>query len=85
MTTERRVRIGASGGSYLPEGHPSRAKDARPPGTITWTEHERAWQAYDRKYHGGQSAERIAKRGGFGYAELVEFLGRDPETWEARK
>lgn len=83
MTDERRVCVQGSGAPYLPEGHPRRAANARVPGTITWSEHEKAWQAYERKY-GGQSAERIAERGGFGYEELVEFLGRAPETWKVR-
>lgn len=54
------------------------------PGSITWDEHLRAWGAYDARYHSGQSAERMAERGGFDYAELVMFLGKLPETWEPR-
>lgn len=38
----------------------------------------------DRKYHCGQSAERLAERGGFGWFELVEFLGHEPRTWRKR-
>lgn len=76
MTSEKRVCVQGNG--------KARDVDAHPPGTITWSEHERAWQAYDRKWRSGQSAQRIAERGGFAYEELVEFLGRDPETWEAR-
>ena len=26
--------------------------------------------------------ERMAERGGYGYGELCEYLGRKPETWE---
>lgn len=62
-------------------GHPIRDADARPPGTITWDEHVKAWQVYDRKY-GGQSAERLVERGGFDYGELVDLLGHNPETWK---
>ena len=51
------------------------------PGTIAWSEHVEAWIAYAARYGRGQSAERIAERGGFGYAELTEFLGREPTTW----
>lgn len=53
------------------------------PGTIAWAEHEEAWRDYNRRYH-GQSAERIAERGGFGYGELVDHLGHPPRTWEPR-
>lgn len=82
---ERRVCVQGHGRHHLREDDSRRAADAKPPGTITWGEHERAWQVYERKYGPGQSAERIVERGGFGYQELVEFLGRDPETWEAKK
>ena len=57
-------------------------KYKKPAGTISWGEHYEAWKAYNKKYP-GQSAECIAKRGGFGYDELVRFLGREPTTWEA--
>ena len=40
-------------------------------------------QAHNRR-HRGQSAERIAERGGFGYWEITELLGREPNTWEPR-
>jgi hypothetical protein len=56
----------------------------KPAGTIGWAEHAEAWRAYDKKWRTNQSAERIAERGGFGYGELVEFLGREPTTWKAR-
>lgn len=54
------------------------------PGTISWEEHEVAWRAYDAKWGCGQSAERIAERGGFGYDEIVKLLGREPTTWQSR-
>jgi hypothetical protein len=56
----------------------------KPDGTIAWSEHEEAWRAYDAKWRCGQSAERIHQRGGFGWSELCEFLGREPLTWEVR-
>lgn len=56
----------------------------RPAGTISWDEHLEAWKVYDEKFRSDQSAERIAQRGGFSYEELVEFLGREPETWRPR-
>ena len=57
-----------------------RAPVQSPRGTIAWAEHVEAWEQYAKRYR-GQSAERIAERGGFGYHELVTFLGRDPETF----
>lgn len=55
------------------------------PGTIAWAEHCLAWSAYAQRYGSEQSAERLAERGGFGYDELMTFLGRFPETWEPRR
>ncbi len=51
------------------------------PGTIDWTEHERAWAIYAARYGRDQSAQRIHARGGFSYGELVTFLGYEPKTW----
>jgi hypothetical protein len=51
-----------------------------PGGTISWSEHEKAWEAYHRRHH-GQDAETIASRGGFGLAELTIQLGHLPKTW----
>ena|SRR3990167_5343855 len=42
-------------------------------GRIAWPLHELAWQEYARRYP-GQTAKRLAERGGFSWAELVEFL-----------
>jgi hypothetical protein len=53
-------------------------------GTIAWSEHKEAWQEYARAGHGSQSAERLAERGGFGYSELLDLLGREPRTWRPR-
>jgi len=61
-----------------------RGKLMKPAGTVSWEEHVEAWKAYNQKYHGSQTAERIAERGGFGYQELVEFLGREPGSWLPR-
>ena len=52
-------------------------------GSIAWAEHVEAWEDYARRYGRDQSAERIAERGGFGYAELVDHLKRAPATWTA--
>jgi hypothetical protein len=51
-----------------------------PGGTIAWSEHVEAWEAYHRQYR-DQDAERIAARGGFGLVELVWQLGHMPVTW----
>ncbi len=64
---------------------PVQAERDRPAGSILWWEHQDAWVEYARRYGGGQSAERIAERGGFGFLELAELLGREPETWERRE
>lgn len=50
-------------------------------GTIAWSEHVAAWEVYASRYGKGQSAERIAERGGFGHGELRMFLGHDAETF----
>jgi hypothetical protein len=59
-------------------------RPARSAGTISWAEHLEAFAAYAGKYGSSQSAERLAERGGFGYGELIMFLGHEPTTWEAR-
>jgi len=57
-------------------------RPSNPPGTIAWHEYLEAWREYDRVYRCGQTAERLAERGGFCLYELREFLGREPETFE---
>lgn len=52
-------------------------------GSITWEEHLLAWTSYASRYS-GQSAERMAERGGFSYGELLMYLGREPTTWQPR-
>lgn len=52
-----------------------------PHGTVSIEEHEEAWAVYAR-HHSGQSALRIAERGGFGLLELTQQLGRLPTSWE---
>lgn len=73
VVTERRVPV--QGGDLI-EGR------RWPRGTVAWTEHVEAWEAYHRRYP-EQDAERIAQRGGFSYHELIEFLGHAPTTWQA--
>lgn len=50
-------------------------------GTVAWEEHAEAWEGYARRYGKDQSAERLAQRGGFGYAEITGHLGHQPKTW----
>ena len=69
-------RAPVQGSPKVPKGQPGCG-----PGTVSWAEHELAWGAYDREYRSGQSAARMAERGGFSYYELNEFLGRAPATW----
>lgn len=63
-----------------PECWEGRFRQAMPPGTISWEEHMEAWRGYADRYP-GQSAERMAERGGFGHWELRKFLGREPTTF----
>ena len=72
-------RAPVQGDRLIPKGQPGH--DA---GSISWAEHMLAWQDYARRYGQGQSAERLAERGGFGYAELCSHLRRAPATWKAR-
>ncbi len=75
---ERRAPVQGDTGWHLPRRHPN----AKPPGTIAWSEHVAAWERYAARYGRGQSAERLAERSGFSYGELVDLLGREPLTWE---
>lgn len=63
-----------------PRGRCSHGPGAREDqaGTVSWAEHVEAWEAYAKRYGRDQSAERLAERGGFGYAEIVKHLGREP-------
>lgn len=82
MTLERRTKVQEDAGwRRSPAKRPA---GAHGPGTITWTEHEEIWRAYAKQYGTGQSAERIAERGGFGYQEATLLLGHEPRTWVAR-
>lgn len=64
--------------------HDTRRGPAKPSGTIAWEEHLAAYEGYAARYGRSQSAERLAARGGFGWWELVDFLGHEPTTWSAR-
>ncbi len=82
---ERRAPVQAWGCAHLDENHPHREKGAKPSGTISWEEHEEVWAAYDKMWRTGQSAERMAQRGGFGYREATELVGHELKTWQPRK
>lgn len=70
-------------GPYACKLHP--ANDPRhQAGTIAWDEHVEAWEDYAKRYR-GQTAERLAERGGFSYGELLDHLKRAPRTWEPRQ
>lgn len=46
---------------------------------VPWSVHVRAWQVYAACGHGDQSAEVIARRGGFSFFEMVLLLAeRNP-------
>jgi hypothetical protein len=53
----------------------------RAAGTVTWAEHEEAYTAYAAMFGTGQSAKRLAERGGFSYDEITKLLGHEPTTW----
>lgn len=75
--TERRVNVQAD--------FPDWRKRGAPPGTMTWSEHCEVWEAYAKRGHRSQDAERIADRGGFGKAEAEKLIGRPLRTWEPRR
>ena len=63
-------------------------QDKRAPGTISWEEHLEAYEGFAREYPfsaSRQTAAWLAERGGFGWNELVRFLGREPTTWKAAR
>lgn len=57
-------------------------KGGRGAGSIAWSEHLLAYTGYAREFGRSQTADRLADRGGFSYAELVRYLGREPTTWQ---
>jgi len=80
-----RVPVQGDGPYHLGVDHPGRKAypgEVKPPGTITWAEHTKAWEAYKAMFGGGQSAERILERRGFSYGELTMLLGDAPKTWQ---
>ncbi len=64
------------------DGHIQKGQPGHVPGSVLWSEHLAAFEAYSKRYGISQSALTIHERGGFGYQELQMFLGRDPESWE---
>lgn len=57
----------------------------RPAGRVPWAVAARAYEVYAKKYGRDQSLERLAARGGFGWAELTWLLEGGPKndtyTW----
>lgn len=82
MSEEWRAPCQAEGNHHLRETHPERHKLAHPQGTISWEEFLEAYKAYSKRYGKEQSAETLAARGGFGYIEIIQFLGHEPKTWK---
>ena len=56
-------------GVLPPRRVPVHQDPGRPAGTVEYKTHYAAWQNYNR-HHLGQSALRIAERGGFSYGEM---------------
>lgn len=67
---EHRAPMQSSGGRH-----------GRPRGSITWAEHEEIYAAYAARNGTRQSAQLLADRGGFGWSECEQLLGREPRTW----
>lgn len=80
LEVERRAPVQASTGPR-----------PRPAGTISWAEHETAWNEYARRYSAAnpgfntldsvEGPVAAAKGGGFAYDDLVSLLGFEPKTW----
>lgn len=51
----------------------------RPAGQVPWGIAAEAYKVYAKKYRNGQSLERLAERGGFGWSELIALLRSDDE------
>lgn len=77
-------RAPVQGEHATPARRDQSARPAKGPGSIAWEEHLIVWSAYAAKWCSDQSAERIAERGGFGWYEIVDLLGREPTTWSPR-
>lgn len=85
-TYDRNRRVPVQGeGSYLLRIDDPRSKGSVVPGTVSWMEHVEAWKVYAERFGDDQSAKVVAQRGGFGYFELMEYLGRKPRTWRPTK
>lgn len=55
-------------------------KERLPGGAIPWAVAEVAYREYSRRYINGQSLERLAERGGFGWYELAMLLCGEHEN-----
>jgi hypothetical protein len=83
--SDLRAPVQSDATAHLPLSHSARKAGAKPAGTVAWEEHVAAHAAYARRYRNDQTALRIAERGGLSYAELTDFLGHEPKTWEPRR
>jgi hypothetical protein len=86
-----RAPVQGNGPYWMPSSHPyrvaceSRDGECHPPGTISDEEFRAIYECYVARYGRGQSAERLAERGGFGYAEIVALTGKPPKTWQPQE
>jgi len=46
--------------------------------TIPWWLAEAIYEQYEKRFHTGQTLERIAERGGFCREEVLDYLGSRP-------
>lgn len=81
-SAERRAPVQGEGAYWCPRDRWPSLGRVQVPGTIVWSEHLEVWEAYAKRWP-GQSAERIAERGGFGFFEAQDLLGRPLRTWQA--
>jgi hypothetical protein len=83
---QRRAPLQSSRFERRPDGSVDRGPGGpdHPAGTISWAEHEKAWRAYSAEHGDGQTADRMAERGGFGWYEICALLGHEPTTWQPR-
>jgi hypothetical protein len=79
-TCGRRAPVQSSAAGAHRDGAFEIAWPARGDGTILWEEYLLAHGLYSVRYP-GQSAERLAARGGLSYGELCTYLGRAPASW----
>lgn len=80
-TCDKRAPVQGDRDAHYSPASPYYNPKSHPQGSVTWEEHLEAYVKYATRYGNNQSPERLAKRGGFGYAEITELLGHEPTTW----